>query len=363
MNPSAASQLEYQTGQYRRVSLGQRIDKLSGLETLDLSVAEPQPTNHLKLVAGKGVQNWFQQWLKFFASLKLAPSQAIWVQAKETSQGTGWQLGTHRKGLQIELQLPQKHGVVLILEMARTKSNEQFDQPVILTINGQEWWLEIDPHNLNFHKQSWYLPHYLMQAGTNMLSLRLAPEATTEVLVKAAAVMRFEIEKQKRGNWCWAAVTNSLLSFFDADNGMTQCDIVRECFGVTPGYQTETDCCQHSRRTECNRDYELDQALDLMQLRASCCNYPLTLDEIREQINQGVPVAARIAWRGGGGHFVIITAVVTDPRNDEQTWLRVANPKDQAASYIPYQTFLTKYGGDGEWTHSYLFEKHRKPQA
>ncbi len=363
MNPSAASQLEYQTGQHRRVSLGQTRDKLSGLETLDLAVAEPEPTAHLKLAASQGAQNLFQPLLRLAASLKPGSSQKARFQTKDTARGKAWQLGTHKEGLQIELQLPQKHGVVLILEMARTQPNEQFDQPVILAINDHEWSLEIDPQNLKFHKQSWYLPHYLMKVGANLLSLRRSPEVTTEVLVKAAAVMRFEIEQQKRGNWCWAAVTNSLLSFFDSENGMTQCEIVKECFGVTPGYQTETDCCQHSGRTECNRDYELDQALDLMQLRASCCNYPLTLDEIREQINQGVPVAARIAWRGGGAHFVIITAVVTDPKDDHQTWLRVANPKDQAASYIPYQTFVTKYQGSGEWTHSYLFEKQRNAEA
>ena len=361
MNPSAASQLEYQTGQYRRVAPGQMGDNLSGMETLDLSAAEPTPTAHLKLVPGNGPQHGFQSLLNFAVRLKLAPSQAAWVPS--TARGNAWQLGTHKKGLPIELQLPRQHGVVLILEMARTQANEQFDQPVILSINGHEWWLEIDPQNLKFYKQSWYLPHYLMQPGVNVLSLRLAPEATTDVLVKAASVMRFEIEQQKRGNWCWAAVTNSLLSFFDSENGMTQCEIVKECFSVTPGYETATDCCQHSGRTECNRDYELDQALDLMQLRASCCNYPLTLDEIREQINQGVPVAARIAWRGGGRHFVVITAVVTDPKDDNQTWLRVANPKDQAASYISYQTFVTRYQGSGEWTHSYLFEKQRNSEA
>ncbi len=363
MNLSAASPLEYQTGQHRRVVLGQLTDKLSGVETLDLSVAEPVPTAHLKLVPAKSAQPGFQAVLNLAARLKLVPSPAIWMPTKDSARGNAWQLGTHKNGLPIELQLPQKHGLVLILEMARTQANEQFDQPVILTINGHEWGLEIDPQNLKFHKQSWYLPHYLMQEGANHLTLRLAPAATTEVLVKTASVMRFEIEKQRRGNWCWAAVTNSLLSFFDRTNGMTQCEIVQECFGVTPGYETAMNCCQHSRHEECNRDYELDQALDLMQLRASCCNYPLTLDEIREQINQGVPVAARIAWRGGGGHFVVITAVVTDPKDDQQTWLRVANPKDQAASYVPYHTFLTRYGGDGEWTHSYLFEKQRNSVA
>jgi hypothetical protein len=338
MNANLGSRPELQTGSSRRVSFARLIDKLSGVETLDLSVAEPEPTAHFRLGQSDGAQ--FQ---------------------KQTNDAA-WRLSAAGNGLPFELRLPHKHGVVLILEMRRTTSAPQSEQPVLLNVNGEELPLRLDPHNLNFHRQSWYLPHYLMQEGENRLCLRLAPEANTFVLVKTAAVMRFEVEKQKRGNWCWAAVTNSLLSFFDAANGMTQCEIVQECFRVTPGYQTETDCCQHAGRAECNREYALDQALDLMQLRYSYCNYPLTLEEIREQINQGVPVAARIAWRGGGGHFVVITAVVTDPNDEQQAWLRIANPKDQVASYIPYRRFLTRYAGDGKWTHSYLFERQRQPE-
>ncbi len=358
MIPNAETHPELQTGQYRRVSLGQAIDKLSGVETLDLSVAEPAPTAHLKFLPNQEAPKWLGPLLNFSARLGASPEARF--HPEESAHGKAWQLGTHASGLQIGLRLPHKHGVVLILEMARTKSNEEFDQPVILTINGYEWPLEIDPHNLRFHKQSWYLPHYLMQADENLLSLRLAPEASTEVRVKSAAVMRFEVEKQKCGNWCWAAVTNSLLSFFKPDNPLTQCKIVQECFSVFKEYRTETDCCQHSRRKECNRDFKLLDALELHGLLPLRGKYPLSLDEIREQINQGVPVAARIAWRGGGAHFVLITAVVTDPKDDKHTWVRVADPKDQAASYITYHALRHRYKGEGEWTHSYLFEKQRK---
>jgi Papain-like cysteine protease AvrRpt2 len=363
MTLSAESQPELQTGQHPSVSFVRIKDRLSGVESLDLSVAEPVPTAHLKLLPQKDAPNWFSQLRNFSAHLGLSANHEARFQSKDDSHGKAWQLGTHTKGLPIGLRLPHKHGVVLILDMARTKSNAQFDQPVILTINAHEWPLEIDPHNLKFHKQSWYLPHYLMQEGENILSLRLAPDAETEMLVKSAAVMRFEIEQQKRGNWCWAAVTNSLLSFFKSDNELTQCKIVQECFGVVAAYKTETDCCQHSRRPECNRDFKLVDALDLMGLLSLRCRYPLSLDEIREQINQGVPVAARIAWRGGGAHFVVITAVVTDPKDDQNTWLRVADPKDQAASYVTYQALKHRYKGEGEWTHSYLFEKQRQSDS
>jgi hypothetical protein len=341
MSVKAASLPELQTGQFRRVSAGRLVDKLLGLETLDLSVAEPEPTAHFKM--GRSDGTWFQR------------------KTKEFSYGNAWQLSATGKGLQLELRLPDKHGVLLILEMCRTAYHTESDQPVVIAVNGEEWRLELDPHTLRFYKQSWYLPHFLMQEGKNIISLRLAPEAKTEVLMKSVAVMRFEVEKQKRGNWCWAAVTNSLLRFFNSDHELTQCDIVKECFSLAKGYETETDCCQHARRQECNRTFKLVDALDIVGLLFSRCNYALSLDEIRDQINRGVPVGVRIGWRGGGGHFVVITAVgPPDPKGDNHTWVRVADPKDPAAAFITYRALKNRYKGEGKWTHSYLFEKERE---
>jgi len=102
-------------------------------------------------------------------------------------------------------------------------------------------------------------------------------------------------------------------------------------------------------------------ALDSMELLSTRCNYPLSLDEIRQQIHSGAPVALRIEWSKGGGHFVMITAVgPQDPKGDGHTWLRVSDPKDQAASYITYKALKTRYKGNGKWTHTYLFEKERQ---
>ena len=337
LNPVNKSALK--TGQIRPVVAGRIVDKLLGLEKLDLSVANPKPTAHFKLSEGDGA--WFQR------------------EAKGSSYGDAWQLGARGKGLQLELQMPSKHGVVLILEMSRTTYTES-DQPVIFSINDEEWPLELDPKTLKFYQQSWYLPHFYLEEGENRMGLRLAADAQTNVLVKSVAVMRFEIEKQRRGNWCWAAVTNSLLSFFDAANERTQCDLVKECFGRSKEHKTETNCCEFSRRKECNRTFKLVDALDNMGLSSSRCNYPLSLSEIREQINQGAPVGVRIGWKSGGGHFVVITAVgPPDPRGESHTWLRIADPKDPAASYLTYRTLKSRYKGEGSWTHSYLFERER----
>lgn len=326
-----------QTGQFRR----RVIDRLSGLETLDLSVAEPESTKHLRLIPNEGA--------------------AFRKKTKDFSFGSAWQIAPEGNGLQLELQLPAKFGLGLILELCRTNYSLQADQPVCLQVNKEEWALEIDPHSLNFNKQSCYLPHYAMREGVNNISLRLADHCATQVLVKSVSVMRFDIEKQRRGNWCWAAVTTSLLNYFNPNNELTQCDVVKECFSITRGFETETDCCQHSRKKECNKTFKLGDALDIMGFMSSRCNYPLSLEELRHQINQGAPVGVRIGWQGGGGHFVIITAVGhQDKRGDDHTWVRVADPKDPAASYITYWALKNRYKGEGKWTHSYVFEKERQ---
>lgn len=312
-----------------------KLDKLSGLERLDLSVAEPGRTKHLQFLSSDGAS--FQP------------------------QSAAWQLSARGNGLQLALELPAKHGVGLLLEMRWTAHNTDADQPVSFQINGKEWSLALDPHNLNFQTQSCYLPHSYLQEGTNILSLRLAPQATTDVLVKAVAVMRFELEQQRASNWCWAAVTKGLLGFFNANEERTQCEIVRTCFNRQPSYKTDTDCCQQPRAKECDREFKLMEALDIMGVLSARCNYPLSLRAIRAQLTLGVPIVARIRWQGGGGHYVVITAIGPPPpapKGEEETWLRVADPLDPSASYLTYRAL--KQNQEWTWTHSFLFEKLRE---
>ena len=339
MNGETEKLISMQTGPLHQAV--KKADKLLGLEVLDLSVREPKPAPHFKVKSTKGAS-----FLK---------------KSADPHHKNAWQLSDQENSLTLELYLPQKHGVTLILEMCRTEHNEQdhTTDPVIISVNGDEWPLTLDAHHLKFYKQSFYLTHHCLQVGKNIISLRRACHVETEVLVKSAAVMRFEIEKQKRSEWCWAAITTSLLKFFTPESEITQCEVVRHCFNKTKGFETTKDCCKNSKTDECNRQFKLIDALDFMGVLSMRCNYPLSLDEIREQINQGVPVAIRIKWNGGGAHFVMITAVgPPDPRGDDFTWLRVSDPNEPTALYKSYK--ILKKDKRGEWSHSYLFEKERK---
>jgi hypothetical protein len=315
------------------------------MQALDLSVDEPAPTTHLTFLKGRGAE--FQK------------------RSGGSRRESAWRVGSEGEGLQFELTLPYKHGVNLILELRRTEpgpeGRTQAEPPVAIAVNEtHRWGIEINPHNLDFHCQAWYLPQYMLEKGKNRISLRLAPDAGTEVLVKKISVMRFDIQQQQQTNWCWAAVTSSLLGFFKPGEAPKQCEVVKECFQDTE-FETEENCCGKTVSEACNRVFKLIDALDTMDLLSIRCNYQLSLDEIRQQIHLGAPVAIRIEWKKGGGHFVVITAVGPQhPRGDGHTWLRVADPNRESAVYITYNALKKRYRGDGEWTHTYMFEAERK---
>lgn len=305
---------------------------LSGLEHLDLDTDSPQATDHLSCPGG------------YLASYDR--DEEAW-----RIQETGHIL--------VNISIGQKHGIVLIPELRRVAGGEDAERAILtLKINGYEWNEGIDPLDLKFNKQSWYLPHYKLSAGTNIISIGVRRGAGSEVLIKSVAVMRFHLDLQRKENWCWAAVTASIVNFLDKSKSLSQCEVVNHCFSRHAARGKPPDCCREGESKACDQPFSLSDALEDMGLRVVRCNFPLTLRETRQQIESGVPVALRIEWNGGGAHFVVITAVGPEHADGEDsTWIRVADPNDQAASYIPFGKLRDKYKGDGRWTYSYLVRR------
>jgi hypothetical protein len=70
--------------------------------------------------------------------------------------------------------------------------------------------------------------------------------------------------------------------------------------------------------------------------------------ELTNELASGRPVASRIEWPDGGGHFVILGGIATDHR------LEVADPA-YGSAVEPYASFASDYLQlGGRWTHSYL---------
>ena len=131
----------------------------------------------------------------------------------------------------------------------------------------------------------------------------------------------------------------SVARFYRSSNHWTQC-------ALASAELHQAACC--SSATPCNRPWYLDRALD----RVGHADGPLvaralSFAELTAELSSGEPVAVRIGWRGGGGHFVVVEGYSTE---DEQVDIEDPN---EGPSQLSYATLCADYGGAGAWTHSY----------
>src|SRR5690242_18625633 len=108
----------------------------------------------------------------------------------------------------------------------------------------------------------------------------------------------FQIQTQEQDQWCWAAVSVSVARYFDPTCMLTQCDVAHNVVGQ--------DCC--SAPALCNSPQPLQNALALEEVGSLRDVQPRTLsfDDVADEIRKGFPIAVRIEWFGGGGHFLVI---------------------------------------------------------
>jgi hypothetical protein len=152
--------------------------------------------------------------------------------------------------------------------------------------------------------------------------------------------MTFEIETQLQDQWCWAAVSASIEKYYAGPNNWTQCSIASYVLG--------SNCCGDPG--PCNTAAYLQNALQLIQRLRGIRLRSLTFDEIRAELSAGNPVGVRIAWQGGGAHFVVIRGF-RNPAGFQL--LNVADPWYED-SIQDFDDFTFTYLGQGLWTDSFL---------
>src|SRR5262249_48502706 len=162
---------------------GEVADCFSGVETLALSVAEPEPTANFSLKAYDGAR--FQP-----ASPGMLDAHSWLIQP-----------GGY---LQFKLTLPNKHGLVFTGELASAADGDQQGCPINIEVNGTVLTPDLDLSPRDFQRHSWYLPHYLLEQGENRITLDLAFDASAPVLLRSVSVMRFNLQMQQQTKWCWA---------------------------------------------------------------------------------------------------------------------------------------------------------------
>jgi hypothetical protein len=160
----------------------------------------------------------------------------------------------------------------------------------------------------------------------------------------------FQIESQQQSEWCWAAVAVSIDKYFNSNSTRTQCKIA----GLV--LKNVQNCCDEAA-TNCNQNASLITALQKINRWSRTLNRPLRFDEIRQELNAGRPVCARIQWKGGGDHFVVIAGY--EVLQSGALHVFVEDPLNPSST-VEYDEFKTAYYGDGEWVDSYLVTESKK---
>jgi hypothetical protein len=169
----------------------------------------------------------------------------------------------------------------------------------------------------------------------------------------AGHILIFTMQQEIQTNWCWAAVAASVGNYYAGQETWDQCTVANLELH-------RTDCCGSGGAGPCNVYGYLASALN----RVDCLqNWAIAQRAVFEkvlcEIDHGRPVCVRVAWRGGGAHFVAITGYSN--RDPEDARMLIQDPLFQYQD-IPWIDFLDVYlplpappagSLQGDWTDTY----------
>ena len=111
--------------------------------------------------------------------------------------------------------------------------------------------------------------------------------------------LNFTMQDQSQTLWCWAATTVSVAAFYDPHSDWTQCAMVN-------AVKELTTCCEDGSSSACDEANVLDAPLSRADVLDHKHRGSVGYDVIRQETDAGRPLAFRVRWSGGGGHFAVI---------------------------------------------------------
>ncbi|QLY28669.1 papain-like cysteine protease family protein [Nocardia huaxiensis] len=164
--------------------------------------------------------------------------------------------------------------------------------------------------------------------------------------------LAFTMEAQTQTNWCWAATATSVSHYYWWFSHWKQCK-------VACGELSRTDCCGSPVPSECNVPWYLDRALTRTDNFDSYTG-TITFDRIKQEIDAGRPIGARIGWNGGGGHFMVIYGYGYFHGLDQFGAMRYVDIDDPiyGKQHLTLDDFTSNYQGSGSWTHTFFTKEY-----
>ena len=164
----------------------------------------------------------------------------------------------------------------------------------------------------------------------------------------------FTMEVQNESDWCWAAVAVSVHQFLNSTSPpVSQAELATEV--MQQQGMAGIDCSQTP--DVCNLPEGLDVALSIVRNLASrgvLQNTFLTFDSIKQWVDQGFPVCARITWFSGGAHFIALDGYRIFSSGAQQ--VHVQDPL-YGPSFQLYDDLVFDYPPGGNWQDTYLVKK------
>ncbi|OYY65129.1 C39 family peptidase [Sphingomonas sp. 28-62-11] len=161
-------------------------------------------------------------------------------------------------------------------------------------------------------------------------------------LLQNSKKLSFTMQHQSQSNWCWAANAASVGDYYWGTGSYTQCGIANTC-------QNKSTCC--SNPSGCNQYGFLDKALQAAKSLDSMVGGTATFTVLQGRVDNGQPVGTRVAWTGGGAHFMMITGynTVGNKIDIQDPWY--------GSTTIAYAAYPASYQGGGTWTATYFTKK------
>jgi hypothetical protein len=154
-------------------------------------------------------------------------------------------------------------------------------------------------------------------------------------------LLGLHVPHQEQDRWCWAATADGIACCYQPGSTWTQCLIANAGLG-------RTDCCGNAASAGCNVYGYLDRALTTVGHFERMAEEVASFWAVIGEIEADRPMGVRVAWPGGGAHFVAIGGYREFP--DE--YLHVEDPW-YGPSQVPHATLARGYQGTGSWTHTY----------
>lgn len=157
----------------------------------------------------------------------------------------------------------------------------------------------------------------------------------------------FPIERQRMSNWCWAACTTAISSFYEGGHTFTQQQLVASILN-------QPLCRSINPSSSCNKKVDFGFALEKVgHLSGDVVEDPLSSVELITALRRGTPVGCQLDIPQIGGHAVV--AILGKLDTSGILFVRVADPSDGSILTMSFSSLRNNFRSTGgRWVRSYF---------